>query len=416
MSDSRPRAIRVCVVGSGTRFLSGISIYTIRLANALFANYPVSIVTMRKLLPARFYPGRARVGEDLTDLGAEPGVARFDGFDWYWLPSLVRAMWFILARRTTVIVLEWWTGTVLHSYLALAVLARFAGIRVIIEFHEILDTGEARLPIARWYVSLVAPLVIGLASGFAVHSGHDEMLVRDRYRIGPRRPLVVLPHGPHDHYRESGGAPVLAPIREAPQESTNLLFFGVIRPYKGLEDLIAAFEAIPPERIEEYWLTVVGETWEAWTLPAERIAASRHADRITFVNRYVHDNELDAFLRGADAVVLPYRRSSLSGPLHVAMGYGLPIVMTDVAGNVEAAEGYGGLVLVKPADIAGLTVAVLGLAPRSAEPYQHPRTWADTAAAYAALFSRLGLGGSAGGGGARDVGQVAEDRRAGTPG
>ena len=68
-----------------------------------------------------------------------------------------------------------------------------------------------------------------------------------------------------------------------------------------------------------YWLTVVGETWEGYTLPAERIAASRHGARITFVNRYVHDADPDAYLRGADAVMLPYRRSSLSGPLHVAM-------------------------------------------------------------------------------------------------
>lgn len=418
MRDRRPRAIRVCVVGSGTRFLSGISIYTVRLANALRANHPVSIVTMRNLLPARFYPGRARVGQDLTDLGAEPGVARFDGIDWYWLPSLVRGMWFIHARRTTVIVLQWWTGTVLHTYLALALVARLAGIRVIVEFHEVLDTGEARLPIARRYVSFVAPLVIGLASAFAVHSAHDAALVRDRYRIGRRRPLVVLPHGPHDHYRATTGAPALAPIREAPHGSVNLLFFGVIRPYKGLEDLVAAFDAIPPEQIGEYWLTVVGETWEGWTLPAERIAASRYAHRITFVNRYVHDNELDAFLRGADAIVLPYRRSSLSGPLHVAMGYGLPIVMTDVGGNVEAAEGYGGLVLVKPADVAGLTIAVLGPELRSTQRYKHPRSWAETAAAYEALFSRLGLSDWPETGGAGGVGEVVDgrsDRRAGTP-
>jgi glycosyltransferase involved in cell wall biosynthesis len=69
---------------------------------------------------------------------------------------------------------------------------------------------------------------------------------------------------------------------------------------------------------------VVGETWEGWTLPGEQIARSPRRDRITFVNRYVSDEELDGYLRGADAVVLPYLRSSLSGPLHVAMGYGLP--------------------------------------------------------------------------------------------
>ncbi|MEO8461796.1 MAG: glycosyltransferase, partial [Chloroflexota bacterium] len=319
---------RVCVVGSGTRFLSGISIYTVRLANALAANHRVSIVTMRGLLPHRFYPGRERVGRELTELRLEPGVERFDGIDWYWLPSLIRGLWFIARRRPDVLILQWWTGTVLHTYLALSLAARLLGMRVVIEFHEVLDTGEAGLAPVRAYVGLVAPMVVGLASGFAVHSAFDEELVRSKYRIGPRRPIAVLPHGPHDHYRTPGDIPALAALRQAPAEVTNLLFFGVIRPYKGLEDLVHAFDSIPPGQIDRYWLTVVGETWEGWALPGELIAASRYAERITFVNRYVHDNELDAYLRGADAVILPYRRSSLSGPLHVAMGYGLPIVMT----------------------------------------------------------------------------------------
>ncbi len=116
-----------------------------------------------------------------------------------------------------------------------------------------------------------------------------------------------------------------------------------------------------------YWLTVVGETWEGHTLPAEMIARSPYRDRITFVNRYVHDSELDAYLRGADAVVLPYRRSSLSGPLHVAMGYGLPIVMTDTGGNAEAAEGYAGILLMPVGDVDGAHRATAGAA-RAAGP------------------------------------------------
>ena len=65
------------VVGSGTRFLSGISVYTLRLANALAASGArVSLLTMRQLLPTRFYPGRDRVGTSLTELQADPRVGR----------------------------------------------------------------------------------------------------------------------------------------------------------------------------------------------------------------------------------------------------------------------------------------------------------------------------------------------------
>jgi glycosyltransferase involved in cell wall biosynthesis len=389
MTTERQRAAvdrrRICVVGSGTRFLSGISVYTARLANALSHTNRVSIVTMRELLPRRLYPGRDRVGANLTEIRLEPGVTRFDGIDWYWLPSLLRGVWFLARQRPDVLILQWWTGTVLHTYLALSLVARLLGARVVIEFHEVLDTGEANIRPVRAYVGVLAPIVVRLASAFAVHSSFDESLVRTRYRIGTRRQIAVLPHGPHDHYQDSAGASAL---REPLPETCNLLFFGVIRPYKGLEDLVAAFDAIPPEDIHRYWLTVVGETWEGWTLPGELIAGSRYVGRITFVNRYVHDNELDAYLRGSDAVILPYRRSSLSGPLHVAMGYGLPIVMTDVGGNAEAAEGYGGIILVPPGDPVALRTAIETLAPSDVR-HEHPHSWEHTAARYDAMFDAL---------------------------
>jgi glycosyltransferase involved in cell wall biosynthesis len=380
---------RIVVVGSGTRFLSGISVYTVRLANALAdAGDRVGIVTMRQLLPTFLYPGRERVGRDLTDLGRRAHVPILDGIDWWWLPSLFRAAWFLARRRPGTIILEWWTGTVLHSYLALCLLARLLGAKVVIEFHEVLDTGEARIPLARLYASIVGGAVIRLASGYTVHSAFDEDLLRRHWRLRGK-PVAVLPHGPHDHYRAEPGAEALPPAREAPADAVNILFFGTIRPYKGLEDLVDAFDALTEDEAGGAWLTVVGETWEGWTLPAEKIAASPRRDRMTFVNRYVHDAELDAWLRGADAAALPYRRSSLSGPLHVAMGYGLPILMTDTGGNPEAAEGYGGIVLVPPADGEALTTGLRHVLAMRGQRFAHPRSWRATAEAYGAFLDAL---------------------------
>lgn len=378
---------RILVVGSGTRFLSGISVYSIRLANALAeAGHRTSLVTMRQLLPTRLYPGRQRVGASLTDLQRDPRVRLFDGVDWFWWPSLIRAAAFLMRRRPEIVVLQWWTGTVLHSYLAICLLARLTGARVIIEFHEVLDTGEVRIPLWRTYAGIMGAAVVRLAHAFAVHSTFDRELLRSRYRLG-RRPVATIPHGPYEHYRAP--ATEEPPLRMAPPDALNLLYFGVIRPYKGLEDLVAAFDAIPEPEIEGYWLTVVGETWEGWTLPAERITTSRYSNRISFVNRYVHDRELDGFLRGADTIVLPYRRSSISGPLHVAMAYGLPIVMTDVGGNTEAAQGYEGLVLVPPADAPALTRALRGLhAMRGIKSYRE-HSWQHVAEQYESLFQEV---------------------------
>src|SRR6202161_1433060 len=66
--DERSEGVlRICVVGSGTRFISGISYYTYYLSDALQETFDVSVVLMRRLLPRRLYPGNKRVVTHITD-------------------------------------------------------------------------------------------------------------------------------------------------------------------------------------------------------------------------------------------------------------------------------------------------------------------------------------------------------------
>jgi glycosyltransferase involved in cell wall biosynthesis len=395
-------------VGAGTHFLSGISYYTLCLVNALAPTNDVSAVLMRRLLPARLYPGRHHVGSQLTQLRYAASVDVCDGVDWYWLPSMVRALTFLRARRPQALVFQWWTAAVLHSYLALAIAARRLGARVIVEFHEVQDPGEERLLPARAYARLVAPHLMRLADAFVIHSAQDREALAERYAL-LGRPVVRIAHGPYDQYNRAAQVdarpapaagqpnghatddPSMRTTEGSGHRLCNLLFFGVIRPYKGLEDLIRAFDALPPDQIGRYRLTVVGETWEGWTLPAELIAASRYRDRITFVNRYVPDREASGFFAVADVAVLPYRRSSASGPLQAAMSCGLPIVTTHVGGLPEAVAGYEGAILVPPGDVDALCEALPRAAAMAGRRYRDPHSWAQTAASYAELFAALGV-------------------------
>ncbi|MFZ6030851.1 MAG: glycosyltransferase family 4 protein [Chloroflexota bacterium] len=376
---------RVCIVGAGTRFLSGISYYTLRLANAMAQSHQVSAILMRQLLPTRFYPGRQRVGQELTRLHYAPGIKVFDGVDWHGCPSLLQAIALLWRERPEFVVFQWWTGTVLHLYLLLALAARLAGAKVVIEFHEVLDTGEARMRAVQTYVKTLLPFLIRLASGAVVHSEFDRAALQKLYRLEHCH-QALIPLGPFDHHANANTA---TPLRQAPRACCNLLYFGVIRPFKGVEDLIRAFDSIPEDEIGRYWLTVVGETWEGWTLPAELIAQSRYRDRITFVNRYVHDSEVDAFFAGADAVVLPYHRSSASGPLHITMSQGLPLVVTRVGGLIEAAANYEGAVFVPSQDPDALRQAIDRVHQLQGRRFAGPHSWEQTIARYSKLFAAM---------------------------
>ena len=74
----------------------------------------------------------------------------------------------------------------------------------------------------------------------------------------------------------------------------------------------------------------------------------------------------------------------------MTMGYGLPIVMSDVGGNPEAAEGYEGVVLVEPGQPDALQAAIRDLPDLAGRRYSHPRSWTQTVEAYEELVASLG--------------------------
>ena len=381
-SVARPANRSVCVIGPSTRFISGITYYTYGLANALATTRPVSVVLLRRLLPTRLYPGAGRVGRRVSSISLRPEVSRFDGVDWYWVPSLARALAFLVRRRPRILVLQWWTATALHTYLVLAAVARRLGADVVIEFHEVLDTGEDRLGPVRIYAGLLAPRLFRGAAGSICHSEFERQAVARRFGLDPEG-IAVVPHAASGPYQPG------TPIRPAPDGVLNILCFGIIRPFKGVEDLIQAFDGLPEEESARYWLTIVGETWEGWDLPARLVAQSRYRDRITFVNRYVRDDEADGYFRGADVVALPYRRSSQSGPLHLALGYGLPVVVTGVGGLVESVEGYEGAVLVPPRDPAALRDGLRHAGGLAGRRFGHDREWLEVAPRYAEALDSI---------------------------
>ena len=381
-ADGVREAPKVVLVGPSKRFLSGISYYTYGLAGALTETCDLAVLLIRRLMPARFYPGGRRVGHHLSDISLPGGISTFDGLDYFWGPSAVGALRFLRRERPDVLVLQWWTGTVLHSFLLLAVAARCFRTKIVVEFHETLDPGEKSYPLLAAYVRVVSPWLFKCCASFVVHSESDRELITAIYRISPER-VSVIPHAVYDHQ-------LTAEVEQrGPSEVCNLLFFGLIRPVKGLDDLIAAIDCLDDEEASSYRLTIVGETWENCESIVEMARSSRHRDRITIVNRYVSDAEADAHFRAADVVVLPYRSSSQSGVLHMAMGYGLPVVATNVGGLAEAAAQYGGAELVEAGSPVALIEGIRRARVLTAGSFTYGQRWADSADAYRDIFDRL---------------------------
>ena len=385
--DAEPVRKQILLVGPGFRFLSGLSVYTCRLANALAESHDVSVLLLDRLIPTRLYPGAGRVGDDLTSLRYADTVRIAGQLDWYWGTGMLALARKLRDERPSVIVLQWWTAAALHTYLMVMRLAARAGIPVVIEFHEVQDTGEAKVPFLASYCRRYLRALVRRASGVVCHTQHDLGALQSALgrELFDHSAIRIAPHGPYDHLSPDVAS---APISGAPTDKADpvrVLFFGLIRPYKGGEDLVYALDRMLPQQASQFEIDFVGETWEGWTAPVDAITASPYRDRIHLDNRYVPDSEAARYFARADVLVLPYRRGSSSGPLHIAMSQGIHVVMYAVDGLVEAVRDYRGAVLVAPNDIDGLRDAILSVVDRRHERFANPHSWAPVVQAIESL-------------------------------
>jgi glycosyltransferase involved in cell wall biosynthesis len=338
----------VVIFGPSEKFLSGISYYTIRLSNALSEQNKVTALLFRNMLPRKFFPGWKRVGSPLTTLQFADRVEVSELLDWYspltWLAAYRRS------RKGDVLLFEWWTSSVGFMYFFIAFL-NLKRIPLIIEFHEVVDPIEEKNIFLRRYSRGIGWLIRKLASHFVVHSESDRSLVAASYRI-PMDQLTVIPHGLYDQYQKIDAAE--ARSRLGIREDFVILFFGLLRPYKGLRYLIQAFESLPPDILEQSHLLVAGEPWEDQE-SVRLIKESPARDHITLLGRYIDDNEVSQTFSAADVLVIPYTRASQSGVTHIGMSFGLPIIASDVGGIKEGLQQYDGTILIKPQDSTEIT-------------------------------------------------------------
>jgi glycosyltransferase involved in cell wall biosynthesis len=199
----------------------------------------------------------------------------------------------------------------------------------------------------------------------------------------PTDHIVRIPHGTFD-----------APPTEAiePPRGRTLLFFGLIRRYKGLDVLIRALAEIPDAR-----LLVAGDPLDS-VRPVQRLARELGVDdRIDWRLGYLPADEVESLMREATIAVFPYRSGeSASGALATALGHGRPAVVTDVLG--ETVEEYGAGLVVPPDDPTALAEActrlltdkvALSQAFHGTEWARQALSWDAIAEAHERLYSEL---------------------------
>lgn len=325
---------RIVIVGPSADAQGGIAQFTQRLGEALAQQGSVSVVAFERLYPGWTHPGRGSSGVAPT---VPQSIVRTTPWTpWTWR----RARREVAESAPDLVVVQWWHpvfGPVMRSILRSA---NRAGARSVVICHN--AEPHERFPFSRRLTSIAlreASQIVTLSSG-----------VTDKARIlAPNAWLTELELPPIldiarvDRQRRPQGRPA------------SLLFFGNVRPYKGLADLL---EAIPAIRYRiPVKLTVAGRFLGSAPMYQRAIRRLGIEDIVELRDEYIPDAEVSSLLAAADLVVLPYREASQSGVVALAALAGTPVVATS-AGGLQVSLGTNAII-VPPRDHRALGEGIL---------------------------------------------------------
>lgn len=159
----------------------------------------------------------------------------------------------------------------------------------------------------------------------------SEAVQKDISDIYPKVNVKVLHHPTYNHFGSSVKKEVAIDFLKLDSKVKYLLFFGLVRDYKGLDLLLKTMPLVN----EELHLVVAGEVYGEFKKYQEIIDNNKLTDRVHLHLKYIPDNEVKYYFSAAEAVVLPYKSATQSGIIAVAKHFHIPVVTTDVGGLRE---------------------------------------------------------------------------------
>ena len=340
-STGRPR---ILFVGPEIGARGGIAQFSAGLASSIRRDADAEMLTFRRLYPRWTRPGREPADPNRRppmDASQPAHPALVPWLPWTWVAGARH-----LARlQPHLVVMQWWHPLFGPCLGFLAKRATHGGATVAFVCHN--DRPHEPFPLWRSLTRLAlarADILFALSSPVASRLG--EMV--------PGTPIQVLPNPPNLGVGDGAGPPKWADRWSATVGPT-ILFFGYVRRYKGLDDLI---DALPLVRRELPATLVVAGPFiqrpSRFRRRAQRLGVGEH---VRLYPGYVPDEAVPSLFALSDVVALPYRSASQSGVLPLAAAFGTPVVATRTGGIPEAIGDMG--VLVPPGDVVALAEGIV---------------------------------------------------------
>ena len=319
---------KIILVGPAYPYRGGNALFVAHLYEALSKSFDIEVINFTRLYPQLLFPGTRQEDVSKVPIKAHPSTRLIDSINpltWFKTAN------YISRQNPDLVAFIWYQPFFGFSIGTIARLIRkkFKG-RILFITENIISHESM------FYDRILTRYALRSADKFLVLSDVVEKGIKTLYPDKKvfRSTLPIYDCYGFDQSLSKSDARKKLGIAE---NKKVLLFFGYIRAYKGLMNLIEAMPYLLKED-ENYFLLIVGEFYESKEKYFERIKELNIGKNVLVIDEFVPNEEVGLYYSAADLVVLPYNSATQSGILNIAYGFKKPVVVTNVGGLPELVE------------------------------------------------------------------------------
>ena len=320
--------MKVIILGTAWPYRGGLATFNERLARQFVSEgHEVELYTFTLQYPSFLFPGKTQYTNEPApaDLTIRRVLNSCNPINWLRVGHAIRK-----AAPDMLICCYWMSFFAPAFGLVSRIARRNERTRCIALVHNMIPHEPNILD------KLFAPYFVASQDGFVALSesvvGDIEKVESQTSRV--KRPKTFSPHPIYDHYGERMSKNEACKALNLPADKNYMLFFGLVRAYKGLDLLLGAFGCVKYQ-LPNLQLIIAGEFYEDEDKYRAQIAQLGLADRVIIRNEFIPDGDLRKYFGAADLIVQPYKTATQSGVTQVAFHFEKPMLVTNVGGLGE---------------------------------------------------------------------------------
>lgn len=344
--------MRIVIVGPSYPYRGGIAAFSERLAAEFVSEGDsVELVTFTLQYPSFLFPGKTQYSES----PAAPQKMEISRL----VNSVIPTNWIktgkiIREKNPDIVIFAYWMSFFAPCYGTIArVVKKSKNIRCLALVHNMVPHEKSVID------KLLPPFFVKSMDGFVTLS---KTVLSDVESLDNQdKPKIFTPHPLYDNFGDIVPREDALSFLHLQDDCRYMLFFGLVRAYKGLDLLIEAFadtrfDTLPVK------LVIAGEFYDDMRPYLEMIDSHNLKDKVIIRDSYIPDEEVRYYFSAADIVVQPYKSATQSGVTQVAYHFNRPMLVTDVGGLKEIVpDGVAGYVVEpRPESIADALVDFFG--------------------------------------------------------